>query len=226
MREILGCRDIGQVVITHFHVDHAGAVGTGGLWHLVHRQGFRVGTTWHRDLWGFGGDGGAQLERWREHLGSAEGRALNPRVITGGGQLDLGPQLELRVVAADGAGGPAMRATSPGRRRRPARTTTRWPCGCGTGGWTISWGAISRASTWSAPAGAFSYHDVETRVAPAVGDVDVYRVNHHGSAHSSNATFLGSWIRRCRSCRSGRTTRTATRTRTPCSACCREGRCT
>jgi hypothetical protein len=24
-----------------------------------------------------------------------------------------------------------------------------------------------------------------------VGDVDVYRVNHHGSAHSSNATFLG-----------------------------------
>jgi beta-lactamase superfamily II metal-dependent hydrolase len=190
VREILGCRDIGQVVLTHFHVDHAGAVGTGGLWHLVHRQGFRVGTTWHRDLWGFGGAGGAQLARWREHLRSAEGSALNPRVVTGGSQLDLGPQLELRVVAADGAG--ALRSGDfVGQAAPPSENDYSVALRLRYGRLDYFLGGDLSGAHLVGAAGAFSYHDVETRVAPAVGDVDVYRVNHHGSAHSSNATFLG-----------------------------------
>jgi beta-lactamase superfamily II metal-dependent hydrolase len=36
----------------------------------------------------------------------------------------------------------------------------------------------------------FAYHDVETAVAARLPDVDVYRVDHHGSRHSSNATLL------------------------------------
>lgn len=34
------------------------------------------------------------------------------------------------------------------------------------------------------------YADIETSVAPLVGDVDIYRVNHHGSFSSSNPFFL------------------------------------
>ncbi len=34
------------------------------------------------------------------------------------------------------------------------------------------------------------YEDIETSVAPLVGDVDIYHVNHHGSLSSSNPTFL------------------------------------
>ncbi len=190
VREILGCRDIDQAVITHFHVDHAGAVGTGGLWHLVHRQGFRVGTTWHRDLWGFGGDGGVQLARWRQHLGGAEGRALNPRVIAGGAPLDLGPQVELRVVSADGAG--VLRAGDFARQPAPpSENDYSVALRLRYGRLDYFLGGDLSGEHLVGPAGGFSYHDVETRVAAAVGDVDVYRVNHHGSAHSSNATFLG-----------------------------------
>ncbi len=36
----------------------------------------------------------------------------------------------------------------------------------------------------------YTYHDIELSTAPEVGDVDVYRANHHGSAHSSSATFI------------------------------------
>ena len=35
-----------------------------------------------------------------------------------------------------------------------------------------------------------SYADIETSVAPAVGQVEVYKVNHHGSASSSNTAWM------------------------------------
>jgi beta-lactamase superfamily II metal-dependent hydrolase len=37
---------------------------------------------------------------------------------------------------------------------------------------------------------ASSYHDIETSVGPRVGDLEVYRVDHHGAQYSSNANFL------------------------------------
>lgn len=36
----------------------------------------------------------------------------------------------------------------------------------------------------------YSYNDVESVVAPSVGEVDVLLVNHHGSSHSSNQFFI------------------------------------
>jgi hypothetical protein len=44
--------------------------------------------------------------------------------------------------------------------------------------------------TMLSPQGGYSYHDLETRVAPLVKDVDVYRVSHHGSSYASNTTLL------------------------------------
>ncbi len=35
-----------------------------------------------------------------------------------------------------------------------------------------------------------NYHDIETSVAAEVGDIDIYRVNHHGSASNSNETLV------------------------------------
>ncbi|MGQ9604005.1 MAG: MBL fold metallo-hydrolase [bacterium] len=38
------------------------------------------------------------------------------------------------------------------------------------------------------------YHDIESSVAPEVGDIDVYRVNHHGSASNSNTSFVSTLL--------------------------------
>ncbi len=35
-----------------------------------------------------------------------------------------------------------------------------------------------------------SYNDIESSVCPEIGDIDVYRVDHHGSSSNSNATFV------------------------------------
>ena len=46
---VLGCTSLDYVVVSHFHLDHVGYVGYGGLWHLVETQGFTVGKTLVRD---------------------------------------------------------------------------------------------------------------------------------------------------------------------------------
>jgi beta-lactamase superfamily II metal-dependent hydrolase len=35
---VLGCKTLGYVLISHFHLDHIGYVGYGGPWHLVETQ--------------------------------------------------------------------------------------------------------------------------------------------------------------------------------------------
>src|SRR4051812_20019051 len=103
LRGVLGCARLDQVLITHFHFDHVGYPGKGGLWHLVERQGFTVGSLLHRDVLGHRGDSGGTIDRWLDYL-DGDGRRLHPQVVSAGMRLDLGPGVELRIVAADGNG--------------------------------------------------------------------------------------------------------------------------
>jgi glyoxylase-like metal-dependent hydrolase (beta-lactamase superfamily II) len=187
---VLGCRRIDQVLLTHFHVDHVGLPGRGGLWHLVHRQGFEVGKTLHRDAAAFLGQTSATVRTWRAHL-AGEGRArLRPTPAReGADQVDLGPGVTFRIVAADGAG--LLKAGDFSRDPTPPNENDYSVAGLlrfGRFDYFIG-GDLSGTSTAGAP-GGYSYHDVEHAVAPRVGDVDVLRVNHHGSDHSSGAAFL------------------------------------
>lgn len=38
----------------------------------------------------------------------------------------------------------------------------------------------------------YTYNDIESIVAPRIGEIDVYHVNHHGSSHSSSKNLLDS----------------------------------
>ena len=189
VRAVLGCAYLDYVLITHFHLDHVGAPGKGGLWHLVFEQGFGVGRLLHRDLHRNVGTRGATLEAWQVFLRSEEARALNPMVaVVGSGQVEL-DGVAVAIAAVDGDGvlrpGDLSGDSSP-----PDENDYSIALLLRMGRLDYFTAGDLSGDTLTASQGGYSYHDLETHAAALVKDVDVYRVSHHGSSHASNATLL------------------------------------
>jgi len=190
VRGVTGCVRLDYVVLSHFHLDHAGFPGHGGIWHLVHEQGFAVGKLLHRDLDRYAGAGGEILAAWREYLHSDQGRALNPEIATlGAGQVQLGGGVAFAFVAVDANGALAVGdftsdVAPPDENDYSIAALLRM------GRLDYLTAGDMSGQALVSQSGGYSYHDIETRTAALVKDVDVYRVSHHGSSHASNATLL------------------------------------
>jgi competence protein ComEC len=188
LRRILGCRRLDYVVLSHFHVDHGGFPGHGGLWHMVAQQGFSVGRLLHRDLFRYRGTSASTVSAWAEFLQSVEAKALSPQVaVLGRSQVDLGGGVDFAFVSVDGNG------------LLPAGDLSSDPAPPDENDYSIA--ALVRLGRFdyftagdlsghTKVFGSYAYHDGETAVSGRVKDVDVYRASHHGSSHSSNATLL------------------------------------
>ncbi len=185
---LTGRRHLDTVLLTHFHVDHTGAVGIGGLWHLVEEQGFTVGRTLHRDTDAYLGRTSATASAWRAYL-MGEGREkLAPEIARVGTTVDLGPGVVFRVVATD-EGGPILPGRHDDDPQPPDEDDYSIAAVLRFGAFDYFIGGDLSGHRFASDQG-YSYHDVEHAIAPRVGDVDVYRANHHGSFHASSAAFL------------------------------------
>jgi hypothetical protein len=190
VRRVLGCAWLDYVVVSHFHVDHIGFPGYGGLWHLTRQQGFSVGRLLHRDLYHYAGVSGATLTSWREYLQSPEAAALAPAIVAVGlGQVQLGENVDFAFVAVDGsgllpAGDFSSDSVPPDENDYSIAALLRF------GRLDYLTAGDLSGRTLLAVQDGYSYHDGETFIAPRVKDVDVYRASHHGSSHASNETLL------------------------------------
>jgi competence protein ComEC len=190
VRGVLGCARLDYVVLSHFHLDHVGFPGHGGIWHLVHEQGMVVGKLLHRDLYRYTGASGDTVEAWRTYLQSDDARALHPEVATlGAGQVQLGGGVAFAFVATDGngdlaAGNFAVDSAPPDENDYSIAALLRM------GRLDYFTAGDLSGETLVSQSGGYSYHDIETRTAPRIRGVDVYRVSHHGSSHASNRTLL------------------------------------
>jgi beta-lactamase superfamily II metal-dependent hydrolase len=187
---VLGCTRLDYVVLSHFHLDHVGFPGYGGVWNLVHEQGFAVGKLLHRDLYHYAGASGGTQNAWRTYLQSDEARVLNPEIaVLGAGQVQLGGGVVFTFVAVDGNGllpvGDFSSDPAP-----PDENDYSLAVLLRMGRLDYFTAGDMSGETLRSLQGGYSYHDIETRTAAQVKDVDVYRVSHHGSSHASNGTLL------------------------------------
>jgi hypothetical protein len=102
---VLGCKSLDYVLISHFHLDHIGYVGYGGLWNLVEAQGFSVGTTLVRNYNTYLGDTSSTFTNWKIYLEGTGQAKLHPvTAIEGTSQVDLGAGVTFDIVTVDGNG--------------------------------------------------------------------------------------------------------------------------
>jgi beta-lactamase superfamily II metal-dependent hydrolase len=206
-----GCRKLDYVVISHFHVDHIGYVGYGGLYYLANDLGYIIGETLVRDYIGNVGTTSQTYNNWVTYLGSQDGiDKLNPQPAAVNDELDLGSDVTAKIVSVD-----TRTASCPdGWGSKPDLSCGGeyvWPSEVlgvhssdypapDENGYSVSLvvslgdfdmfiGGDITGETADSGYGA-KYHDVETYLAGDVGEVDILRISHHGSDHSTNATFL------------------------------------
>src|SRR5215207_4805596 len=189
IESVLGCKSLDYVLISHFHLDHIGYVGYGGLWHLVEMQEFTVGTTLVRDYGNYLGDTSGTFTNWKTYLESDGQTTLHPvTAMEGTSQVNLGAGVTFNIVAANGNG--ALIAGNYSDDSNPPSENDYSIGAVLSYGNFDEWIGGDLSGHYEVGDFGYTYHDIELSAAPEVGDVDVYKANHHGSSHSSSATFI------------------------------------
>jgi len=186
---VLGCKSLDYVVISHFHLDHVGYVGYGGLWNLVETQGFTIGTTLVRNYNAYIGETSGTLTNWKTYFEGVGQVKFNPvTAVEGTSQVNLGTGVTFNIVTVDG-----NNAIIAGDFHEDASPPSENDYSIGA---LLSFGDFDEwiggdlDGQYEISSFGYAYHDIELSVAPEVGDVDVYKVNHHASSHSNSATFI------------------------------------
>lgn len=206
VEQVTGKRELDYLVISHYHQDHIGntkvtengAKYEGGVFRLLKGGLLKV----HKVI-----DRGFEplvprvpiAIKYKEFVESAEGRKLVNRETArlGRGQIDLGENIVVEVVAVNGKtliGGREVQVIPESEIKADPPPSENDFSLC----LKLSWndfeyflGGDLSGEDHISPYG-YKYHDVETRVGEATGNVEVYRVSHHGSDHSSNPRFMES----------------------------------
>ncbi|HEY3357181.1 MAG TPA: MBL fold metallo-hydrolase [Polyangia bacterium] len=197
VQRVLGTRHVDYLLVTHHHGDHVGQRGA-GIFALLDRERVTVDTLLDRGDAVVAGPPPTTLGPLRAALATWVPRGQVRRYVAaraGTGQIDLGEGVTVEVVAVDSNGLLAERhRADPARYERcpPSENDYSVALKISVGPFEyFTGGDLTGADTERGfGGGCTSYNDVESRVADRVGNVEVMRVNHHGSAHSSNARFV------------------------------------
>jgi beta-lactamase superfamily II metal-dependent hydrolase len=205
-----GCRALDHVVISHFQVDHIGYVGYGGLWYLVNVLDYTIGETLLRDYTANVGTTSGTYDNWVAYLETPEARArLNPRIPSPGETIDLGSGIVMTITNVDtrtttcpdgwgskpdlSCGGAYVWPSEVlGDHRTDSVVPSENDYSIGfvvsVGDFDMYIGGDTDGETTESY--GTKMHDVETNVGLEIGEMDILMLNHHGSDHSTNSTFV------------------------------------
>ncbi len=221
IRRITGSSHLDYVLATHWHLDHMGYVGYGGIWSLLEQQGITADVLIDRDggTWVDANSDGIcdpDLEVVWHNAGTVSGTARNwvcwatdPTTIGGqirqvaqinsSTQIDLGlaDGLTVKVVQVDAQGVMQADGVTPVARDHTLDALPTSENDYSITVW-LNWGKFDFVAggdtdgEYTTSSFGYSYNDIETNVAARIDqEVEVIWVNHHGSSHSTNANYVG-----------------------------------
>lgn len=165
----LGITYLNYVVCSHYHADHLG-----GLDEVINGMGVaNIGDVYDR-----GSDAPLPTTVAFNDYVTAATAAGRYRVALGQ-IINLGGGVTLKCVATNG--GVINYGVVPGATSNENDLSVGWVLTFNTFQY-FTGGDLGGESTY--------YADNETPLAPQVGDVDVFKINHHGSQYSTNQTFV------------------------------------
>ena len=200
LQEVTGKRHIDTFVLSHYHRDHIGdEKDQTGLFGLIAADGVTVGELIDRgpDNYGESGDKGDTQKGYERAVPKwlSSGQVKTHRVVTVGDKIDLGEGLQIDVVAANGNGLlEALAKTNPAELDAYPASENDYSVALKFTfqDFELFAGGDLTGLTQHREFGnrREGYHDIESSTAERVGDIEVYRADHHGSAHSSNPCFM------------------------------------
>jgi len=178
IESITGGKSLDYFVLSHFHLDHVGYIGRGGLSGLLDKHAFTIQTLVVRDYTNCTGNVGD----WASYMLSSSQVGTIQTVSATSGSIDLGAGVSMTFLSANG---------------EPRVSPLGEPACSGLDENDLSIGALISYGDFQEWIGGDiggvskgDHTDIETYVAASIGDIEVLRVNHHGSRYSSNETFL------------------------------------
>ena len=217
--KILGKKKVDVFLLSHFHCDHSGYHNQGGIWYLIEKAGFTFGKFLHRNIGKYQGQkltdctknsikwlfaGAVSTATWKfvcYATSSVEKTKLSKiaQVAYRCSTTQINPpdaDTTAQIIIRD-AYGVIDKNTNKFLNRNsmaekhPVNENDFSIClkiNFGKFGYCTC-GDLSGYDTVIKESSTSLYHDVETSVAPMIGEVDLMKVNHHGSSSSTNPTW-------------------------------------
>jgi beta-lactamase superfamily II metal-dependent hydrolase len=192
VQSVTGGTNLDYYINSHMHLDHIGYVTYGGIWELINTYGFTVGKSYVRDYNEILGTTSGTYENFTKWITLDGGDAqLNLELVDSSKTpfaIDLGDGVKVDVLAVNAEsvitpGDYSGDASPPSENDFSIVTIVRY----GKFDEIIAGDLSGEDATSSF---GYYYTDIESVYGPAIGDVEIYRVNHHGSSHSTNLAFL------------------------------------
>ena len=215
IQEITGGKTIDVLVLTHIHIDHHGGYNKGGIWYLIEKEGITFKKFISRDMgtyngekfsnckastidWKYMGQGTTtaanfvcyatstkettKLSKIREIADVCSKTQINPP--------DENAEVEILMSDALGCKDTAGNVINDCEYDKDGSPNENDFSIC----LRITYGKFVYSTCGDLSGNEYQhnehfYHDIESVVAPMMGEVDLYHVNHHGSKSATNANW-------------------------------------